>query len=288
MTPHVLVCPFNQDVFSLFQGRTLAVRVGTIDDVPRVAEAVHRSLNNLHCVLFDSNDSLADTHLHETWRSIPIALYVPEMGDFIKVAKKLPVMRNLNLRVYLPLNRIRNYVDFRILSSLGIASAIVFGEKEINWEALSDLMIYALLNRVHHADIHPFHYIASQYDPVTRLDEFSYACFDNPRKYLHLNEAGCVALSEQDLIHDKFISDHVDQIGDINACPLYIDAIHEWKNIFQRAEDCSFCQAWRVCLGKFRKMSDDRAACREFFLDFMETIEQYQSMQKNMIRPWQP
>ena len=286
MTTHILVCPFNERILSHLQGRALVVKVNKPDEICRVAQDVSRFKNHLHCVLFYAKDSLADIPFQEDWKKIPIALYTSDIGCFSKLANSLSLIRQLNIRVYLPIDRKESYTSLRILSSLGIASTVVFGEKNIDWEAMSDLMTYSILGRAPHAPIEPFYYISSHYNP-TQQTGFGSVYFDDPSKYLHLNEEGFVSLSHKDLMEGRFIADDINQIGDLSQYPTYIEYREAWKQFFLKPDGCAYCQGWRVCLGKFSTMTNNYPGCKQFFIELMGVVEQYQSMTKNKVELWQ-
>jgi hypothetical protein len=284
MSRHILVCPFRNDVLSRLRGRALVVRTGELGEIPRVAGEV-RGLNSpLHCVMAYSGGYLSDVPFQEDWQGIPIALSVKGIGHFPGFANKLTLMRLLNLRVYITLGRKESYTDLRILSSLGIASTAVFGVGGVDWEALGDLMVYALLGRVPHAPVEPFHYIAEHYEAGRRTD-FGSVYFDDPERYLHVSDEGFVALSTRDLAAGRFIAEDASQL-DLGRCPAYTERLGAWKELFLRRQECSFCQGWRVCLGKFLN-TQGHPGCREFFVELMEVVEQYKSMQEDRKQLWQ-
>jgi hypothetical protein len=149
MTSRIVVCPFNERILSHLQGQRLVVKVDNFDGISQAAQIISSSNNNLHCVLIDVKIPLADIPFHQNWKNIPLAFHVPDIGHFPLLADKLSVMRQLNLRVYLPIDREENYTNLRILSSLGIASTVLIVstilckfDKGANWVApfLSDLI----------------------------------------------------------------------------------------------------------------------------------------------------
>jgi hypothetical protein len=170
-----------------------------------------------------------------------------------------------------------------------ILSTVFFGEKNIDWVALTDLMTYAILGRIPHAPIEPFHYIANHYTQNTKTEriEFSAVYLNDPSKYVHLNEEGFVALTKEDLIARRFISDQINEIINLSQHPAYIEYLDKWKHYFIKPTECAFCQGWRVCLGKFSAIGS-YSGCKDFFLELMEVIEQYWSIQKSKMEVWQP
>lgn len=287
MTPHVLVCPNHEPLLQRLGGRQLVLRV---TDAREMNEAVRCSQQynlQVQCYWLTSQVPLAALDLPPEHQDQPLAVYVPELGPFPEFIPRLPELRGMNLRVYLPLCCRENYTNLRILSSLGIASAVIFREPEPDWENLSDLMTYALLGMVPHAHIEPFHYIATHYDTSKPMD-FSAVYFDDPRRYLHVNEQGWVALTSKDLEAQNFILGDLQGLDAMAEQEAYLNRLEAWRELFLAPEGCAYCPGWRVCLGKFRGTAGANPGCREFFTELMEVAEQYQALQKQKKSLWLP
>lgn len=272
-----LVCPNNLDLFHSFAGHSLAVKV---DDLAHMAEAaanVRASENDVFCVIFESNVPLSDIELPDGHEDIPLAVMAPSFGKFRDLAGRAGALRNGNIRVYLPCDEPENLIGLRILSSIGVHSCAVPGTESIDWEALADLMTYAVLERVPHASIEPFAYIASNYDPASRL-EFGAIFFDDPRHFLHLDGKGRVALSHAELVEEAFIAGDISEI----EAPLDFPAIKQrteaWKKYFVDGHACASCAAWRICLGRFSDHLSENPGCSEFFSELAEVAGQYQAL----------
>jgi len=287
LTPHVLVCPCHEPLLRRLAGRKLVLRVTSAQEM---ADAIRYSQQynlQLHCFWFTTPAPLAALVLQPEHRDKPLALYVSELGPFPEFIKRLPELRDMNLRVYLPTGSRDNYTNLRILSSLGIASAVVLREPEVDWENLSDLMTYALLGLAPHAPIEPFQFTATHYD-CARQTDFSAVYFADPCRYLHVNEQGCVALTPEELEAQNFILEDVQGLDAVEEHEAYIRRLEAWRDFFLAPEGCAYCQGWRVCLGKFRFTADSNPGCKAFFAELIEAAEQYQALQNQQKSLWLP
>jgi hypothetical protein len=195
-------------------------------------------------------------------------------------------LRRLNLRVYLPLDHPSNYTGLRILSSLGVGTALCFDRRETDWEALADLATFALLGRAKHAPMEPFAFLVRHYHPEQRTD-FSSVYFADPTRYLHVNAIGEVALSVAELEEGKLLAAHFQELGDLQENPAYLERLEAWQQHFLRERGCAYCQGWRICLGKFGPQPGASPPCEGFFTDLMTMIEQVQRHSKNGGELWQ-
>lgn len=288
MITRFLVCPFDEDLMSILGSRSLVPRLTSLDDIPRAVEAVGRSGAHLHCLLVKTQAPLTALTFKEEWMDIPIALYVSSLGRFPQFVKQLPLLRQLNLRVYLPTDSKENYSSVRIISSLGIETAVIFREEGLDWKLISDLMSYAYFARAPHAPIAPFDYMAARYHRHQRND-FSSVYFDDPRTYLHLDEKGQVALTSADLLAGKYIAQSIDDLGDIDQNDDYVNHLESWRVFFLQKDGCAYCPGWRVCLGKFSHITNGDTGCKQFFSELMDSVELKQSIKNNSSKQiWQP
>lgn len=282
-----IVCPYNRDLLHSFRERAVAVRVAHPDQAPEAAAQVQESGNSLFCVIIDTALPLGDLELKEAHQEIPLAVMAPCLGKFRHLAGRLELWRDLNLRVYLSCDRPENLVGLRILSSLGIHSAAVFAPgRPKDWQALADLMTYAVLERVPHAPMEPFAFIASRYDPFAYL-EWGALNFDDPRHFLHLDGQGRVALSAAELGEGRFIAASLGVPEDFPAIRARAQA---WRRFFLDNHPCASCGGWKICLGKFAADLPKNPGCVEFFLEMLEVARQYKERQAPAAEGgiWQP
>jgi hypothetical protein len=287
MSSHFLVCPFNENLLSKLHGKSVVIRINGIEKISAAVDTVTKHQAHLHCLLLETQAPVAAIPFQENWRDIPIALYASSLGRFPDFVRQVPTLRQLNLRVYLPLDNEENYASLRILSSLKIESAVHFRGKNIKWELITDLMTYALFGPIPHAPIAPFNYIASHYDRQRRND-YGAVYFEDPYTYLHLDENGHLALSQADLTAGKFIAQDIDEVGDINDSEEFRERVEGWRNFFLKPDGCAYCQGWRVCLGKYSDTMKGNPGCMEFFAELMESLEKYQAIKKREKIIWQP
>lgn len=263
------VCPSDETLLRSFEGRTVAVRVNDAAHIDDAAAKVRASGNELHCVILDSDLPLSRIGFPGRPITTPVAIMAPALGAFRELAKHIDVLRSSNIRVYLPGNTAENLSGLRILSSLGIPGFVRLNKPPIDWEALSDLMTYALLGRVPHAPIEPFAFIAANYEPHSNLSWGSLE-FDDPEQVLHLDENGQVALTADHLRRGIFVAQQIGEIG----LPSVSAAIRKWSNAwrayFVENHPCAACRAWKVCLGRFSHDRPDDRACAMFFTELME------------------
>jgi hypothetical protein len=212
------------------------------------------------------------------------------MGRFPEFIRRLPIIRQLNMRVYLSTDFDENYVSIRILSSLGVETAVLFGREKIDWDRLKDLVSYAFFAQGSHAGIAPFHYLATRYDKNGRTD-FGSVYFDDPSTYLHLDKEGKVGLSKEDLEAGHFLFENVEMIEQIEKHERYRERLDRWREVFLRGFGCASCPGWRICLGKFPQISLDGQGCREFFTEMLDQVEKYQEINRQRTAQkilWQP
>ncbi|MGA2976417.1 MAG: hypothetical protein ABSF77_13995 [Spirochaetia bacterium] len=283
MKQHILVCPFEPPLISRLQGQTLVVHVEDVLLIPRVKEQVERH-NRLHCIQVISSHPLARLELTPEMKAIPIAAYVPEVGEGGEFYEKLPLLRQLGLQVYLAAIGKTNIRDARILSSLGIATALVMEGVPLDWDAMEDLLVYFAYGKSRHANIEPFNYVISNYSRTSMVD-FSSVYFDNPNRYLHVEGDGRIALSAKDAQAGVFIGE-LDSIDAIADDPRYKERRDKAERFFLEGAGCAYCGAFRVCLGKFSAQRDANPGCEKLFAKLME-ISENQKIRDGVVL-WQP
>jgi len=265
------------------------VRVDDLADAAPAADAVGRSGNHIFCVIFESDAPLAEVEFPEGDKGVPLAVMVPSMGRFRDLATHLDALQDRNMRVYMSCDTHENLIGLRILSSLGIHGCAVPGTGAADWDALADLMTYALLERFPHASIEPFAYIASNYDPASRL-EWGSVYFDDPKHFLHLDAEGRVALSPAEFGAGEFVARSLCEVEPPDAFPAIKQRNQAWKEYFADDHPCASCPSWRVCSGRFSERLPEDAGCRDFFLEMVEVANQYRALsdRPEEARIWQP
>jgi len=266
MSLRKLICPYDPSLIGDFCNREIAVQVDSPSLVCEAAGAVVNSANSLLCVILDSVDPVCAVSFEDQWKGIPILLMAPSVGEFRNVASVLPSLKKLNLRVCLPASN-DNIRDVRILSSVGVHCSIMFEGGNVDWDALSDLMTYALLARVFHATIDPFDYISRHYNSLTHLN-WGGAFLDDPEKYFHLDKEKNVALSSSEALAKQFIG-RIDDVEKTES-PEVQRRCDAWSLNFLENRVCATCDGFKLCMGRFLPKNGKADGCSAFFSEMIE------------------
>lgn len=280
-----VVCPFEVPLLERVPGRSVVVDLDDISEIPRVMAETARLEQHIHCLRVQCEGALSSISFEAVPPDVPLALHVPSLGAVPELIAKLPLLRERNIRVYLPATSKENNTALRILASLGIASAVVFSE-ESDWEALRDLLTYALLGLVPHAAIDPFDYLAERYDRARR-NNFASVYFDNPETYLHLDADGHVALTAEDLAEGRFLDGEPETLDQVLRSEEYELGLARWQQFFLENHGCASCPGWRVCLGRFSQFAD-KAGCKGFTSELMDVLELSKAREAARKQVWQP
>jgi len=288
MTEHFIVCPNKQTIINSLGGKSIVPVVTCLDDIPEVLEYVKEAEAHLHCVIVRSAVPLSLQNFSKELKGVPIALFVESAGNMSEVIVQTGLLKELNIRIYLPMDTEYNFSVIRILSSLGIETGTSF-DATVDWEKLADLMSYAFYGQVQHAPIAPFNYLAERYNNMNRND-YSAVYFEDPMTYLHMDDNAHVALTSKDLTSGNYLAESIYDIDDLNEMGGYQDKVNEWRRFFLKSDGCAYCPSWRICLGKYEGSYTDEVeyGCRDFFDEFYTAIEKQDSTQTSAVQKWQP
>lgn len=287
MREHTLVCPFDDSLLRRLGSHSVAVEVECLDDVKPAFDLVCSLPLRLHSILATSSGSLADTRIRDDWRHIPLALTLPGMGRLREAIDKIRALRSMNTRLYLVTGDAESFVAPRILASLGVETAVVFARTGVDWEAAADLMTYALLGQRPNAGIQPFAYLAHHYQPTARTD-FGAPFYDDPRKFVHLDSRGRVALSRAERDAGTFIAEDACELDELAELGAYRDRLDAWQKWFLETDGCAYCEGWRVCQARAVGIPALDGSCRAFFSELMDVVEQHRERSEGKLVVWQP
>jgi len=285
MMDHILVCPFNEKLLSRLKQRAVVINTKDFNIIRYINKELDNS-NKLHAIRVQTDKPLSEIHFHEEWGKIPLAVYSPEFGEFKNLLHQLNLIRKLNIRIFLSSQHEFNFTGLRILSSLQIACGLYFNEEPHNWDSINDLMHYAIYTKTTHAPIEPFHWVAINYQPSEYTD-YSFVYFNNPTQYLHLNDQEQIALTAEDLAKGNFIDQGIKSLDSIHKNKKYIHAENVRYEIMLQMNDCSFCQAFRICLAKFSSLKNKNQTCKIFFSDFLNAADFALSKRNKGNQLWQ-
>jgi hypothetical protein len=278
------VCPNDEKLLDRLRAKNLVVRVSSIDNMQAAYDRA-REENGVLCMIVEENRALTDVPLRDEWKAIPLALHVPRMGDLKRVLRHPQQWRERNIRVFLPAESADNLIHLRILSSVGIPAGLILHGR-LDWDAVNDLMHYAMYTRVPRPNLDPFGYVRLTYNPR----EFTYIntpLFENPLKYVHIDSEGNLALSASDLRNGKWIGRGLECLTSLSSSQKYKDGLNAWQGIFLEDRKCAYCPAWRLCMGAFSDECDSDKNVSRFFEDFSAAADSlYESRQSG--EKWQP
>ena len=211
----------------------------------------------------------------------------PELGRFREVVRQLALLKQLNIRIYLPLSAPAGSAGIRILSSLGVSTAVDFGDAKPDWDQAGDLLAYALFGLRPHAPIEPFQFLISQYDQHQETD-FGAVYFDEPAKYPHVNSDGRIALGRREMAKGLFFAESIDEADSLLSEAAERKKHERREKFFLMNDGCAYCQGWRVCLGTFAHTRNGANGCARFFSEVMDSIERFRSLRERKTELWQP
>lgn len=280
----VLVCPDSERLLRKLRGRSVVVRVPSADHIQGAYERAGAA-NRVHCILVEEQRALSAIPLREEWKGVPVSLHVPEMGDLRAVLKKLRQLREWNIRVFMPGFPADNLTSHRILSSLLVPTGLPLAPP-LDWDAVNDLMHYAMYTRTPHADIEPFGHVRSTYDP----QEFTYLqspLFENPLRYLHLDAEENIALSAAALREGPQIGSGLAALPGLHESAEYRHSLYSWQAAFLENRRCSYCPAWRLCQGSFLADCERDEKVFRFFDDLLAAADAARAVRQSEAK-WQP
>ena len=117
---------FNYDDYmsSALPGEKIVVRFTEDENIADKCENIFNR-NGLFAIwLCLENKNLSEIDIQDSWPNVPIVLYCKGIGDKNEVLDKMPIIRNLALKCYMPAND-ENYIGIKILSSLGVDTGAV-------------------------------------------------------------------------------------------------------------------------------------------------------------------
>ncbi|RPI06219.1 MAG: hypothetical protein EHM64_03825 [Ignavibacteriae bacterium] len=272
MRPPFLVCPLQPDLLKQLQGYQIILRIPELEQVEQAVEQVNRASIRLECLYVTSRLALGLQPVSEKLKGIPLALRVPSMGLMRDVAIRLPLLRQLSIRVFMPMDSTENLTSIRILASLGIACTVLPGTKNIKWDLFSDLASYALLGLTPHGSIEPFHTLAREYQPAGRT-ELGGAWFTHPEKFIHVDSQGRFAFSQDELDREEFAGAGLQELHGIFETPAFQKHQEQWREQFLTFGGCATCPGWRICRGTFSVQAAENPECRKAFQEILDIVE---------------
>jgi len=271
---YIIVTNDDEQILSQISNYKLVIKLKDISRLDNIENYVKKNNNSIYAIVIEIEllETLNLSFLKTT--TLPLILNIKKISNTYDILDNIDILRKKNIKIFLSSDYKENILNLQILSSLGCYCGFRFNNLDINWEALTDLMYYALIGRVKHGTIEPFQYIASSYKN-TELTDFDTVYFNNIYKFIHIN-------SQQEL----FLNDKMTEEYKINLNLNSLDAIgnefnfkkikNNWHTFFYELNDCCTCAGWRICIGKFANYSH-KERCKTLFSEMIDIIEQFKN-----------
>jgi hypothetical protein len=285
---HIIVCPADAALLSRLGGRAVVLRLTSLEDLDRAVGCARQAGALLHCAAVESRHPLGLLTLEKRWKDIPIALTVLSFGRLRDVVRLMPLVRQMNIRINLPVDSTDNLTGLRILASWGVACTARPGLGPIPWDRFGDLGTYALFGLVPHGPIEPFDYLSKNYAANRRTD-FRGVWFDDPTRFVHMDASGRFAFSPAELTSGEFAGLTPDEVDGMDDTEAYRERLESWRDVFLEKDGCASCPGWRICLGAFQDTARADSRCREVFGVLLDELERHQdSAREGHLELWQP
>jgi len=270
------------NLIAQLQNKTVVVETDNSEKIEEIYNIV-REHNQLYCIKLNVNQDISSISFKEEWKNIPLVIYrvsgssttltnhvsggrCGDLGWVRDLVSMLPILKKLNVKCFLDGAVAQNYEAVQILSSLGIYSGIVINENA-NWEKLTDLIYYALCNRVQHAPIEPFQYVYDAYKQHTLVD-YGTVFFENQERFIYVDNFFTAKCAKE--------TQSTQNINTLNPyllkVPLVADCNKPWQRFFYEGSVCAACEGWRICMGKYADM-EDKNSCRDFTVELLNVVE---------------
>ncbi len=274
---HVFVCEYNWPIEEQLKGRALVIKINNLDDILNIQGHLDESTKIDAFIYQDNFASLETIDVNPAWCNTPIILYINRLGQYRNVVQKIEVLKRLNVIVIFTSSEEHSCKDAQILSSLGIHSGIKLTPESELTDSLLDLVTYTFYGTMPHAPIEPFSTMERYYDGESYVSP-RLAEFINPTRYIHIDKDMNMAFSEQDLKNGNILSDsypHLKSDAFSSAVETYS---YKWQEWFIESHKCTFCPAFRVCMGYFDQHNTcTNNRCREIMTELLDAIEFYKT-----------
>ena len=270
---HVFVCEYNWPIEERLKGRALVIKVNSLDDIKNIQSHLDETTKVDAFVYRDDFASLETIDINPSWGNTPVILYINRLGQFRNVHHKVGLLRQLNVIVIFTSTEKQACKDAQILASLGIHTGIQIKPNAELGEEVLDLITYSFYGTMPHAEIEPFATMEKYYDGESYVSP-SLAEFVNPDRYIHIDRDLNLAFSEQELkdgiiLKEKYPYLRTEEFADASEAYSL-----KWQDWFIESHKCTFCPAFRVCMGFFNQEGkDENPNCRKVMTELLEAIE---------------
>ena len=278
---HVLVTQYTWPIEEYLKGHAILVHINRLEDIPNILKHLHET-TKIHAFVYeDKYASLEAIDINPEWGYTPIILYVNRLGQFRNIHEKLGIIRNMNVTIIFTGAEKQATTDAQVLSSLGIHTGISLSPESLLSDHVLDLITYNFYGTIPHGEIEPFSTLCRYYDGENYVSP-KIANFINPLRYIYVDKELHLAFTEEDLNNGLYFAHGLEQLYEVSSHKEIARASVKWQEMFINAHPCTFCPAFRICMGYFQNQRE-LGRCREVMSELLSAIEFEKNKQQNNI-----
>lgn len=268
---HVYVCDYNWPVEVAMRGRAMVVRVNCLEDINAIQSHLDEATKVEAFVYRNDFESLETIDINPAWGNTAIILYINRLGQFRNVHHKVDLIRRMNMIVIFTGNEAQVCEDAQILASLGIHTGIELRPDSELSDHVLDLITYNFYGTMPHGQIEPFSAIERNYDGESYVSP-ELTNFINPYRYIHVDKDLNLAFSKKALENGEILSAKMGQLKPVDLEEEADKYAHKWQEMFVDSHECTFCPAFRTCMGYFKHEGEGKR-CKTVMTELLDAIE---------------
>ena len=268
---HVLVTKYTWPIEEYLKGHAILVHINCLEDIPNIMKHIHETTRIQAFVYTDKYASLETIDINPEWGDVPIILYINRLGQFRNIHEKIGKIRNMNVVLIFTGSEQQATTDAQIAASLGIHSGISLHPESLLSDNILDLITYNFYGTMPHGEIEPFSTMERFYDGESYVSP-KLAEFVNPLRYVYVDREMHLAFSQEDLDKGNYFDKGIEKLYEVSSHEAVAKESCKWQELFVNAHPCTFCPAFRICMGYF-DVQREKGRCREVMNDLLEAIE---------------
>ena len=107
--------------------------------------------------------------------------------------------------------------------------------------------------------------------------------FVNPLRYIYVDKELHLAFSQEELDTGIFFDQGIEKLYEVSSHDAIEKETVKWQEMFVDAHPCTFCPAYRICMGYFQKQREIGRCCK-VMTELLSAIEFEKNKQQNNIK----